>query len=103
MKSKKIAIALAIIMLLSLLMSFKPVADVVSKATGVATDTIMNWARIILGTSIGLYLISAGVAALAVPVVGVILIVVGLALLAWSWWPIFSSKKPDNTNLGTAK
>jgi hypothetical protein len=101
--AKKINIALAIIMFLALLLSFKPVADVLSNVTGWASNTIQTVARIVLGTAIGLYLISAGVAALAVPVVGIILIVVGVALVAWSLWPVFSKKKPDNTNLGGAK
>jgi len=101
--NKKWMIVLAVIMLLALLLQFKPVAEGVSKLTGWAVEPIQTWARIILGTAIGLYLISAGVAAMVVPVVGIILIVVGLALLAWSWWPLFTRTKPDNTNLGGVK
>jgi len=87
---KKFTIALAIFLLLALILSFPAVASKAGQMVGVAGDKVLFWARTALAVGIGLFLISSGVAALAAPVVGVILIVVGLALVTWAVWPIFS-------------
>mgnify|MGYP000860125774 CR=1 FL=1 len=97
---KKITFALVIIMILALLLCFKPIADVVAKPLGIAADKLTYWAKIVLVTAIGLYLVTTGVAALVVPWVGIALIVIGLALITYAWWPFFKkTEQPSGTKL----
>lgn len=96
--SKWIIGGLAFIILLCLLMAFEPVAAQVSKVTTYPVSVIQNTARTVLFIALGAFLIYTGVAALAVPVVGVILIVSGLALVAMALYPFFSKpKQPTGT------
>jgi len=91
---KMLTLGLVILMGLALLLSFSQVADWVGVQTNQNGDMIRDIARTVLAGSIGIYLISAGVAALAVPVVGIILITVGLAILAYAVWPYFQRDQP---------
>lgn len=81
---------LVILMFLATVLSFSKVGEMVGGWIGVAGGTVTTLARSVLGASVGLYLISTGVAALAVPVLGIALIAVGLVILAYSVWPYFS-------------
>jgi len=84
---------LLIIMLLSLIFSFDWPGRQLAGVTGQSPSTISLWARTIFATSLGLYLISTGVAALVVPWVGITLIVIGVVLVTYAWWPWIGSKK----------
>jgi hypothetical protein len=88
-----------IVAIVAILLSFAKVADALTgliygskssaeKAT--ISSKIQNTAKIIVGVSIGLFLISSGVAALAIPVVGIAMIAVGAILVAYSLWPFIS-------------
>lgn len=88
-----ILIALAIIMLLALTLSFDATSQKAGEILNVAGDRVKDIARTVLGIAVGLFLISSGVAAMTVPVVGITLIAVGVALVAYSAWPLF--KKND--------
>jgi hypothetical protein len=92
-KSAKIILAvLAFVVLLCIALSFDPVANTVSKVTGMASAKIKNIARTIVGAGIGVMLIYFGVLALAAtPIVGIALLVIGLAVLSYSVWPLFTS------------
>ena len=82
----------AFVVILCMILSFDPVATQVSKVTGMASAKVKGWARTIAGAGVGIMLISFGVTALAaMPIVGIALIVIGLAILAYSVWPLFSS------------
>jgi hypothetical protein len=99
---------LAFIILLCFALLIPPISNKVGEMVGVAGSKIRSVVSTIASAAIGLLLCSFGVTALAaVPVVGVILLVVGLALLAWSVWPLFSDSAPVNNggsgleNMGT--
>ena len=83
---------LAIIILVAMLLQVKPVTDAVSKATGIAADKIREGAKLVVGIGLGLALVTWGIAALSLPILGGAMILVGLALLAYSVWPLFQSK-----------
>jgi len=89
---KKISAVLAIVMLLSLILSFPGVAKASGKVIKVSSDKILNTSRTVLGVAVGLFLINAGVVALVVPWVGIALIAVGVVLVAYSVWPLFTKK-----------
>lgn len=82
-------------MLVSLILSFDMVGGKVAEVLKVPAQTLKFWAMTVLTGSLGLYLITSGVAALAVPIVGIGLIVIGLALVAYTVWPFFGSKKAE--------
>jgi len=92
---QQITYALVVVMFLAMLLSFEKVAEIVGDATGQASDTISSYARVVLGVAIGLFLISSGVAALAVPVVGIALIAVGVVLVAYSLWPFLKRSEGE--------
>jgi len=79
--------ALIILMFLAMIMSFKTVSDLVGDKVGIAGNKIGDIARTVLGASVGVYLIGAGVAALTVPIIGVALIAVGIVIAAYFLWP----------------
>lgn len=103
---------LAVFLLLCLLLSFPQVSNGVAGSIGSA----LNWpkekieqvgefvkdiARVALGVGIGVALIMAGAAA-SIALIGVALVVVGLAVIAYSVWGIFSpnkTEKPDDVNI----
>lgn len=87
-KVNKILMALVGIMVLALLLSFKKVSDAVEDVVNVPTDVIQYWARIILGGAVGLFLIYSGIVAMPVPILGASLMVVGVAVLGYSVWPL---------------
>jgi hypothetical protein len=89
-------VLLSIVIVLAMLCLFDPVAETVGKWTGVAADKIKTTAKTVVGAAIGLLLISYGVAALAVPILGGALIVIGVALLAYSLWPLFTSSSSSS-------
>ena len=97
-KSFKISAVMAIVALIALLLSFAKVANALAnmihgkdsvKAASLSTK-IQNTARTILVVAVGAFLITSGIAAMAVPVVGIALIGVGVALMAYALWPVFS-------------
>jgi len=79
---------LVAIMALALLLSFEAVGGPVGQSLNIPKVSAI--ARVVLGTGIGIYLITTGVAALAVPLVGVALIVIGLIIAAYALWPLFN-------------
>lgn len=91
---KMFLIALSVVMLIALILSFPVVSEKVGDAVGVAGDRIKDIARTVLAVGVAVFLINVGVTALSVPVVGVTLVVVGLAIMAYSLWPYF--KKNDS-------
>lgn len=81
---------MVVIILLALLMSWTPVAEKAAAAVGTTTANFINIARTVLFVTIGLYLITSGVGALAVaPWLGVGLIVAGVALVTIGIAPFF--------------
>jgi len=86
---QKFTMAIVVVMFLAMLLCFEKIAEAVGGATNQATETITGYAKIALGVSIGLFLISSGAAAMAVPIVGVALIAVGVILVAYVLWPFF--------------
>lgn len=89
----KFMIVLVIVILVAMLLTTKPVAGAVSKMTGWAADKIQNTARLVVGIAIAVALVTWGIAVLSIPVLGVGMIIAGLALLTYSVWPLFTSSK----------
>jgi len=75
------------VMVLSMLLSFRKVADFVGGTFNIASEKVRNTARTVLGVSVGVYLISSGVAALSVPIIGLALIVIGIIVAVYFLWP----------------
>jgi hypothetical protein len=101
----KIIAVLAFIVLVCFLLMIPPVADTVAGWTGIASSKIRSAAMTIAGTAVGLLVMSFGVTALAAaPIVGIVLLAVGLALAVYSLWPLFSTggsipiSQPGNVN-----
>jgi len=86
-------VIIVVIMLLSFLLSFEPVAKVVADTVGKPIQAVKDFAKTVLLVAIGAFLITSGVAAMAVPVLGAALIIVGLGLMWWGLAPIFQSGK----------
>lgn len=76
---------LVFLMLVALLILVLPNgASKVAEWTGTTAAKVKDSAVTVVGAVIGLLLISFGVGALAVPFIGISLIVVGLGLAAWA-------------------
>lgn len=95
MKKKSFAFKLtafvAVVVVICIILLIPPVTAKVSAWTGIASAKIAYVAKTVIGTGVGIMLISFGVAALSAPVVGTALIVIGVVLLAYSLWPLFKS------------
>lgn len=82
----KIAAFLAFLVVLCMILTIPAVAEKVSNVTGIAADKLKRVGQVIMGSALGLMLVSFGVTALAaVPIVGVLLIVIGLTI---AWWAV---------------
>lgn len=88
-----------VVVVIALLMMIPAVANAVGKVTGVTGERIRSVASTIVGAGVGVLLVGWGVAALSVPFVGVAMIVIGLALMAYTLWPLF---RPANKVAGAA-
>lgn len=91
-KAKIFLLILVVLMILSLVLGFwKSAADKTGEVLNVAGGTIMYWAKSVFFILLGGFLIYTGVAALAVPAIGVALILIGLFLIGYTIWPLFKS------------
>lgn len=86
----------AVVVVLALILMIPPVSNYVSKVTGVASEKLRSVAATIVGTGAGVLLVGWGIAALSMPILGGAMIVIGLALLAYSLWPLFSPRSSSN-------
>lgn len=84
-------VIVAVVIILAMIAQITPVAEWISKTTGVATDKIKSVARTVVSAGLGVALVGWGIAALAVPILGVAMILIGLALLAFALYPLFTS------------
>lgn len=97
MKSKlkfvyKVVGFLAFLVVLALVLSIPAVERSVVKVTGIAQDKLRSVVRVVAGAGLGLMLVSLGVTALAaIPVAGMLLIVIGLFTL---WYAVEPLLKP---------
>lgn len=97
---------LGVVIIVAMLLQIPVLSDYVAKVTGSTGDKIRSVARTIASLAIGVALVTWGIASLAVPVLGGVMIVAGLVLVAYSVWPLFKSKTVtagnasfDNKNL----
>lgn len=65
------------------------VKETLAEAFKTTAENMAYVSRIGLGTTVGVIVILSGVAALVVPIVGITLILVGLAMAIYSLWPLF--------------
>lgn len=86
----------AVVVLVAIALMIPPVSDKVGEWVKVPGAKIRAVAQTIVGIGIGVMLISWGIAALSLPVLGGAMIVIGLAILAYSVWPLFRSSKSSN-------
>jgi hypothetical protein len=87
----KVLIAIGLILLLAMIVMIPPVTAKVATWTNTPLDTVRSWAQTAAGIALGAALVTWGIAALAIPILGGIMIIAGLALLAYSVWPLFST------------
>jgi len=87
----KILIGIGLILLLAMLLMVPAVQTQVSTITKVPAATIRTWAQTIAGIALGAALVTWGIAALAIPILGGMMIIAGLALIAYAVWPLFNS------------
>lgn len=88
----------AVVVVLAMICMIPPVADWIAKTTGVASEKIKSIAATVVGAGVGVLLVGWGIAALSLPILGGAMIIGGLALLAYSLWPLF--KKSSSADLG---
>lgn len=82
---------ISVIVIIALILLIDPVRNWVSKKTGVAADKIKFVAATVAGTGVGLILMSFGITALAAfTPLGIALVVIGLAMVVYSMWPVFA-------------
>jgi hypothetical protein len=86
----KFLIFVGVVAVLAMLLMLPWVSDKVGAMFGVAGDKIRTVAQTVAGVAIGVALVTWGIAALALPVLGGIMIVAGLAMIAYNVWPLFS-------------
>jgi hypothetical protein len=86
----KILIFVGFIALLAMLLMLPMVSNKVGEWTGIAGDKIRGAAQTVAGIAIGVALVTWGIAALALPVLGGVMIVAGLAMIAYNVWPLFT-------------
>ena len=102
MKRKSIAFKLiaflVVIVVLAMIVLIPPVTNKVAGWTGTAASKVKYIAQTIVGAGVGLLLVSFGVAALSAPIVGICLILAGVALAAYSLWPLFRPNMSVSTN-----
>lgn len=82
---------LAIIVILSLILLLPPVSDRVGKMIGKTGDAVRGVAQTVAGIVIGIMLVTWGIAALEIPILGGAMIVAGLGMLGWNVYPLFQS------------
>lgn len=80
-------VLLVLIMAIALLFSFPKISQPIAEAINVDPDMFNTVARTVFAVALGGFLISSGVAALAVPAVGIALIAIGLVLVGYAVWP----------------
>lgn len=90
----KLIALMAFVVVVCIILLIPPVTAKVATMTGITSAKIKYVAQTIIGAGVGLMLISFGVAALTAPIVGIILIGIGITLLAYSLWPLFKGSSP---------
>lgn len=83
----KIIAFLAFVVLICFIIMIPPVGKWVEEKAGVAAGSIRGIAATVAGVSLGIMIALIGVAALSVPIVGIVIIAIGLAILTYSLWP----------------
>jgi CBS-domain-containing membrane protein len=104
MKRKKKSIieiiigVLVVTLIISLLMTFQPVADIVAKPFNTAGVIVKNVANTVFFSALGLLLVLLGIKALASPIVGVALIIIGLYMIWQAIRNSYPGKKLESIN-----
>lgn len=89
--SQKVMALLGIVLIVCMVLLLPPVSDKVADMAGSTGAKIRGWAQTIAGLTVGALLVTWGIGALAIPVLGGIMIVAGLALIAWNLYPLFKT------------
>lgn len=93
--------AVAVLVLACIILMLWPAASQwVSSMTGVAVDKIKSIAQTVVGAGLGVLMVGWGIAAISVPILGGAMILIGLALIVYSVWPLFKS---SSTGTGLQK
>jgi phage-related minor tail protein len=90
-----VIVAVLIALLLTTDTGARFLSNLISKVTGaiVPPEKIQQVARFIVPIGLGVFLITSGIAALSVPVLGVVMVVAGLALIGFSMSQIISTRR----------
>jgi hypothetical protein len=89
-KFMKFTAVLVFVIIICMMLQITPVADYVAKVTGKTTDAVKGIAKTVATVALGAILVTWGISALAVPLLGGAMILVGLAIIAWVVWPMFT-------------
>lgn len=91
---KWIVMVVGIIALLGLVIgSFDWAAEPVAKVLNKPVDVVKSFARTVASVAIGVVVILAAITSIAAsPVIGTVLLAVGILTVVISLWPVFSSK-----------
>jgi len=84
-------IFIALLVVASIALLYSPISDRVGTVVGVAGEKIRTIAKTVVVGGAGVLLGGWGVASLAVPVLGIPLIIIGAALLLWAAYPYISN------------
>jgi len=91
----------SVVIILAMIAQITPVAEWISKTTGVATDKVKSIARTVVSGALGVALVGWGIASLAVPILGVAMILIGLVLIGLAVYPLFTSSQTKTVEQGT--
>lgn len=100
--SYKLQAILGIVGIIALILSFAQVSEFVAGLFGKTGSDKVNLgfhissiAKTIFLTVVGLILVTSGIASLMFPIIGIPLIIVGLAMVLYGVWPLFKKQERD--------
>jgi ABC-type phosphate transport system permease subunit len=104
MKRKKVVLYILVLLLvIAFLLRFEGIAGIVAKTLGTNTETVTSIGNTLFYGGLGAFLVYSGIALMAMPLVGVPLIIIGGIMCAIPLYEYFSRKKPDNTQIDIYK
>jgi len=89
--------AIAVIVVLAIILLLPPVQKKVSDTLKIGSEKLRMIAATAVAAGLGVLLITWGIAALAMPILGGAMIVIGLVLIAYAVWPLFRPGTQSDT------
>jgi len=86
----RVTYLIVVVMVVAMLLSFDKVSKFVGETVKVSGDKINDVAKMTFGIALGAFVITSGVTALAVPIVGLALIAIGLVVIGFFAFPLLN-------------